>query len=542
MFRYLSLLMCLATLNALSQTTVSGTVKNSANEPVVFCSIGIKDSQTGTVTSENGHYELTIPEDLHDEVVFSAAGYSDKRFRTEELAANGNVVLEEDSSLLEPVVINAVKMKNATIGITSRPVFTFSRMFRKDVPSIEQGSIFRLYPKTRISSYSFHIIPSSRFEQITMKLNIYSVKDQVPDRLLLHENILFKTSATGWQKIDLSPYDLVFEQLDAVAITLQLVAYRELPGTEFNFGISAKKTLSKNLLFRYQSQGTWEHSGGTFLSSIGIAYSKDKNAVSEMDEPNEEAETDERLKELFSYYTNKQKAEKTVYGKNKSGKYLDVKDAKIYYEEYGKGDPLLLLHGNNGSMADFYRQIPELAKHFRVIAVDTRGHGRSTDLTTSDYTYEQFAHDLFRLTEELQLKKVNILGWSDGGNTGLIFNILHPDRVRKLATIGANLHPSGVNDSLLQTFREQLTSGRGNPRFLNLMLHHPDIHPAQLQLIRNPVLVIAGSRDVIKETHTRQIGTGIPDAQTVIIPDATHYIPFEKPSELNKLLLQFFRK
>lgn len=536
------LFLCVVSLNALSQTTVRGTVKNSHNEPVAFCSIGIKDSETGTITSESGDYELTIPENLHNDVVFSAPGYADKAFHKEDLAVNGNVLLEEDDNVLETVVISSVKMKNRTIGTTSRPMFTFSRMFRKDVPTIEQGNIFRIYPKTRIKSYSFHIIPSSKFEQITMKLNIYSVKNNMPDRMLLDENILFKTSGTGWQKVDLTGYDLVFEQLDAVAVTLQLVDYRPLPESEFNFGISAKKALSRNLLFRYQSQGKWEPGDGTFLSNLEISYSKDKNAVSEMDQPEEETASDERLKELFSYYTNKQKAEKTVYGKDKSGKYLDVNDARIYYEEYGKGAPLLLLHGNNGNIADFYQQIPELAKHFHVIAIDTRGQGRSTDLTTTDYTYERFADDLFRLTEELQLKKVNILGWSDGGNTGLVFNIKHPDRVRKLATIGANLNPAGVNDSLLQTFREQLRLGHGNTRLINLMLQHPDIKIEQLQLIQNPVLVIAGSRDVIKEAHTREIGTGIPNAETFFIPDATHYVPFEKPRELNRRLLQFFRK
>lgn len=275
MCRSLYLLMCLITLNALSQTTVRGTVKNHDNKPVPFCSIGILNSQTGTVASENGHYELSIPEGLHYEVIFSAAGYTDKSFSWEQLAKDGNVIMEKDTSLLETLVINTVKMKNTTQGTTSRPMFTFSKMFQKDAPAVEQGNIFRLYPTTRIKSYGFHIMPSSRFEQVTMKLNIYSIKNDMPDQLLPDENILFKTSGTGWQKIDLTDYGLVFEQLDAVAVTLQLVDYRPLPSGEFNFGISAKKTPSKNLLFRYQSQGEWERSGGTFLSHLEISYSKD---------------------------------------------------------------------------------------------------------------------------------------------------------------------------------------------------------------------------------------------------------------------------
>src|SRR5690606_20669214 len=97
------------------------------------------------------------------------------------------------------------------------------------------------------------------------------------------------------------------------------------------------------------------------------------------------------------------------------GRYLDQKDAKIYYESYGEGNPVILLHENEGSISDYYQQIPALAKHFRVIALDTRRQGRSTGLSSADYSYEQFAEGLFEALRELGLDKVSIVGWSVGG-------------------------------------------------------------------------------------------------------------------------------
>jgi hypothetical protein len=118
-------------------------------------------------------------------------------------------------------------------------------MFDQNVPTIEQGNIFAVYQKTRPVSYNFYIIPSSKFEQITMKLNIYSVKNNEPDRSLLQENIIYKTSTTGWQKIDLSEYKLSFNNLDKIAVTLQLVDHKALPDIDFVFGVSAKSRFQK---------------------------------------------------------------------------------------------------------------------------------------------------------------------------------------------------------------------------------------------------------------------------------------------------------
>ena len=537
-------LLSLLSIGAHAQSAITGTVKNQDNKTIPYCSIGIKDSKTGTFTDGNGNYKLEIPDEAKNkEIIFAAAGYSDKSIPANDLKTNSNIVMDYKVTNIEAVVMGAKKLKEKTIGQKSRPFLTFSKMFDQNVPTIEQGNIFAVYQKTRLVAYNFYIIPSSKFEQITMKLNIYSVKNNEPDRSLLQENVIYKTSTTGWQKIDLSEYKLNFKNLDKIAVTLQLVDHKALPDIDFVFGVSAKKSLSKNLLFRYQSQGNWEASEGSFITNLDIRYDKAKGEKDITEEQETDNNNDVDTKALISYYEHKKTAQKTVYGKNKEGKYIDLKDAKIYYEEYGKGQPLILLHGNNGSISDFSKQIPFFAKNYRVIAVDTRGQGRSTDLTQDAYSYEKFASDLYQVIKSLNLEQVDIIGWSDGGNTALIFNYEHPEMVNRIVTIGANMNPAGVKETLIEQLKKQVAGNdpKTNQRLIQLMLNHPDIKSNQLSLITNPVLIVAGSDDVIKDEHTRLIHKLIRNSELAIIPDATHYIPFEQPEKLNELLLNFLK-
>ena len=537
-------LLSLLSINAYAQSVITGNVKNQDNKVIPYCSIGIKDSKTGTITDGNGNYKLEIPDEVKNkEIIFAAAGYSDRNISANDLKTNSNIVMDYKVTTIEAVVMGAKKLKEKTIGQKSRPFLTFSKMFDQNVPTIEQGNIFAVYQKTRPVSYNFYIIPSSRFEQITMKLNIYSVKNNEPDRSLLQENIIYKTSTTGWQKIDLSEYKLSFNNLDKIAVTLQLVDHKALPDIDFVFGISAKKSLSKNLLFRYQSQGNWEASEGSFITNLDIRYDKAKGEKDITEEQETEVKNDPDTESLINYYKQKNLAQKTVYGKNKNGKYIDLKDAKIYYEEYGKGQPLLFLHGNNGSISDFSQQIPFFAKHYRVIAIDTRGQGRSTDLTQDTYSYQKFASDLYQVTKSLNLEQVDIVGWSDGGNTALIFNYEHPEMVNRVVAIGANMNPVGVKEKLIESLKKQIAGNdpKTNQRLIQLMLDHPDIKSNQLSLITNPVLIVAGSDDVIKDEHTRLIHKLIRNSELAIIPNATHYIPFEQPEKLNELMLNFLK-
>ena len=524
-----------------AQIKLKGSVKDSNNLPISYCSIGIKNSEVGAITDENGNFSIEIPGNLSkSHLIFDASGYDEISKSIEEIQQNSIIILNEKSISLTEVTLKTEKMKEKIIGQKTRPMLTFSKMFDQNVPTIEQGNIFEIYPNTKLNAFNFHIIPSSKYEEITLKVNIYVVKNGLPTESLLDENIIYKTSTTGWQKIDLTPYKFRFKNVDKIAVTLQLVDYKKLAQEDFVFGVSAKKSLAKDLLFRYQSQGNWEASAGVFIANLDILYSKDKLTINE--EKPEEIDT--KTQELISYYQHKEDAKKSIYGKNKTGKYIDINDAKIYYEEYGQGEPLIFLHGNNGSIEDFYQQIPFFAKHYRVIVLDTRGQGRSTDLTNTPYTYEEFANDLFQVIQKLNLKKVNLVGWSDGGNTALIFNAQHPELVNKIVTIGAVLNPNGVSKELIENLKNLANnpSESTNLRLIELMLNEPNITKLELNKIQNPVLVIAGEKDEVKESHTKEIQQNISKAELLIIPNSTHYVPFEQPKILNEAILKFLKK
>ena len=524
-----------------AQIKLKGSVKDSNNLPISYCSIGIKNSEVGAITDENGNFSIEIPGNLSkSHLIFDASGYDEISKSIEEIQQNSIIILNEKSISLTEVTLKTEKMKEKIIGQKTRPMLTFSKMFDQNVPTIEQGNIFEIYPNTKLNAFNFHIIPSSKYEEITLKVNIYVVKNGLPTESLLDENIIYKTSTTGWQKIDLTLYKFRFKNVDKIAVTLQLVDYKKLAQEDFVFGVSAKKSLAKDLLFRYQSQGNWEASAGVFIANLDILYSKDKLTINE--EKPEEIDT--KTQELISYYQHKEDAKKSIYGKNKTGKYIDVNDAKIYYEEYGQGEPLIFLHGNNGSIEDFYQQIPFFAKQYRVIAIDTRGQGKSTDLTNTPYTYEAFANDLLQVVQKLNLKKVNLIGWSDGGNTALIFNAQHPVLINKIVTIGAVLNPNGVSEELIENLKNLASnpSENTNSRLIQLMLNEPNITKAELSKIQNPVLVIAGEKDEVKESHTKEIQQNISKGELLIIPNSTHYVPFEQPKILNEAILKFLKK
>ncbi|MGL6038206.1 MAG: alpha/beta fold hydrolase, partial [Soonwooa sp.] len=221
-----------------------------------------------------------------------------------------------------------------------------------------------------------------------------------------------------------------------------------------------------------------------------------------------------------------------------------VKDAKIYYETYGEGPILVLLHGNGGSISDFYKQIPFFEKHYKVIAIDTRGQGRSTNLSKENYSYEAFADDLLEIVQQLKLSNINIVGWSDGGNTGLIFAKNYPELVDKLVIIGANLYPEGVHESLLNDIKNDFENEENtdDKRLLKLMLTQPTLKPEDINLIKIPTLVVAGETDVIKKEHTELIQKSLPTSELFIVKKAGHYVPFEQAKILNTEILKFLTK
>ncbi len=234
-----------------------------------------------------------------------------------------------------------------------------------------------------------------------------------------------------------------------------------------------------------------------------------------------------------------------------AGRYIKLKDATLYFETYGSGEPLLLLHGNSQSIYAFAKQIPELSKRYKVIAVDTRGQGKSTDESAEPLTYDEFADDMKQLLDSLYISKTNILGWSDGGNTGLIMAIKYPSYVNKLAITGAVLFPTtdAVDSKILKSIRQERdrissTNQQSVERkkLMTLLLEEPHITVESLKQIKASTLVMAGEKDMVKEKHTRTIADNISNSKLLIFKDATHYVPVEKVKEFNTAVIEFFRQ
>ncbi len=227
---------------------------------------------------------------------------------------------------------------------------------------------------------------------------------------------------------------------------------------------------------------------------------------------------------------------------------------RFYYETYGSGVPLLLIHGNGESINIFKGQIGALSRHHKVIAMDSRGQGKS-ELGTAALTYEQMTEDINALLEQLKLDHVKVLGWSDGGIIGLLLAIHHPDKVSMLAVMGANLKPDAAYpwavDGIVR-MRNRITAElahSNNPKslqlqlqFLDLLGNQPHIPLADLTSIQVPTLVMAGDRDVIRDEHTLSMFHALPKSQLAIFPGATHAIPAQDPARFNRTVLEFFDK
>src|SRR5674476_524831 len=134
----------------------------------------------------------------------------------------------------------------------------------------------------------------------------------------------------------------------------------------------------------------------------------------------------------------------TKIGNNeKVGRYVKIRGFNMYYETYGVGEPLLLIHGNGGSISNFMYQVPYFSKSYKVILADSRAQGKSVDASDS-LSYELMADDLNALLDTLHLDSCYVIGWSDGGINGLLLAMRHPEKVKKLAVTGANLWPDST--------------------------------------------------------------------------------------------------
>jgi len=258
----------------------------------------------------------------------------------------------------------------------------------------------------------------------------------------------------------------------------------------------------------------------------------------------------------FTFAQDSTPLDTTKFGNNPAvGKYADIRGFKMYYETYGKGEPLLIIHGNGGSINNFLYQIPYFAQNYQVILADSRAQGKSVDPSDS-LSYEMMTDDLNALLDQLGLKSCYVIGWSDGGINGLLLAIRHPDKVKKLAVTGANLWPDTTavdpfvynwamkyNQNLQETLKKpnaNIAQTKNQLKLAHLLSYEPHITVAQLHTITCPTLVIGGDHDVIRTEHTMLIAQSIPNSYLWIIPNSGHSTPIFKKEQFNKIVGDFF--
>ena len=302
--------------------------------------------------------------------------------------------------------------------------------------------------------------------------------------------------------------------------------------------------------------------------------------------------------------------------------YLTTSGAEIYYEQYGSGTPLLILHGNSQSLAVFYPFLRTFLPDFQVILMDSRGHGRSrlsVHTALHGFSTEDMADDVIALLNHLHLSSVHLLGFSDGANIGLEIACKYPERLKTLICISANASPDGLLTPLylaaqmlhsilnflgnlllpvlkcsfsvvsaLSTLKVSLpfqknfsvsaTSAvcadkerqghfgsifpripaeqKKKPDFLtrlthrvlrrrnltSLLLHSPRLSARKLQTISVPVLLIAGTRDLIKPSHSRWLARQIPTSQLLLMTGGRHTSIFRTPAPYLRAILAFLRR
>lgn len=241
----------------------------------------------------------------------------------------------------------------------------------------------------------------------------------------------------------------------------------------------------------------------------------------------------------------------TTYGNNSEvGKYINLRGINIYYEIYGSGKPLLMIHGNGGSISNFENQIPYFSKKYKVIIADSRAQGKSID-TSDSLSYEMMADDLNGLLDTLQIDSCYVIGWSDGGIEALLLAIRHPKKVKKLASMGANLWPdsTAVGRDYLEVLNDynslqkevQTNKIKNDIKLARLIAFEPHISVKQLSTITCPALIIGGDHDIILPQHTLFISQSIPNSYLWIVPNSGHGTLIEHKDQFNEVVERFFK-
>lgn len=256
---------------------------------------------------------------------------------------------------------------------------------------------------------------------------------------------------------------------------------------------------------------------------------------------------------------------KIDYGSN-NGKCIIINDRKIYFEEYGQGTPLLLLSGGgiNRSIRDFGKCIPELSKHYRVIAPDTPGQGRSEQ--TDSLSYGLLTDFMSQLIDSLKIDSGYVMGWSDGAIVGLLLADKRADKIKKVIAAGANngmrgfVIPEGfpldsvkpptmeywasMNEKDIEWYNTLLPKKdwRILVNNMNKMVYAKEYFPTSVyDSINIPVMIVLGDQDMISIEHGQEMHKLIKNSQYCVLPNTTHEVFTEQPDLISTIAIDFFK-
>ena len=214
---------------------------------------------------------------------------------------------------------------------------------------------------------------------------------------------------------------------------------------------------------------------------------------------------------------------------------IKVNGVNLYYEEYGEGKPILLIHGNSESLDIFDKLIPELSKEYKVYAIDMRCHGKSEK--TKQISYDLLSEDIVAFINELNIEKPIIYGFSDGGIEALLIAYRYPNLLSRIIISGANINPDGING--IDKFMMRLSYFFRRDKRTKMMIKEPNITQEDLAKIVIPVNIIAGEYDAIREAHTRIIHKWINGSTLYIVPREDHGSYIIHSDKIYKILKQY---
>ena len=242
-----------------------------------------------------------------------------------------------------------------------------------------------------------------------------------------------------------------------------------------------------------------------------------------------------------------------------TGQTAKINGVDIYYEVYGKGDPVLLLHGGLADGDQWVNVIPTIADAgYQVIVMDSRGHGRSS-FDETPISYALMASDVLGLMDHLGIDTADIVGWSDGAIIGLELAMTHPERLHKVVAYGANFDPSGVrldvgqnayfNAAIAWDAEEYQRVSPAPERWEEFLTNistmwatEPNYTEEQLRAITTPVLVLDGAKEeYVNLNQTKLMELLIPDATLEIMPDTGHFALFEQPEEFSRIVVDYLQ-